>query len=155
MSFDYFVAVRREKWPTAQGVQAALERLSYPVSLESAAAEPFSVANFNLSVVFEGRPVALEADVEQASEIDDGETLRGYIAQCSASNFLISNGDYFLTLTFRSDADQIHAGLYLAAAMILSFDGYGFENQFESHGGAEFAQQPATEAADAAAFETP
>ncbi|HWA22121.1 MAG TPA: hypothetical protein VG735_06980 [Caulobacterales bacterium] len=154
MSFDYYVAVRRDKWPTAQEVQDALERLSYPVSLESPSAEPFSVS-VNLSVVFEGRPVALEANVEKATEIDDGDTLWGYIAQCSASNFLISNGDYFLTLTFRSDADQIRAGLYLAAAMILSFDGYGFENQFESHGGTEFAQQLATEAADVAAFETP
>lgn len=157
MSFDYFVAVRREKWPTAQQVQVALEQLSYPVSLAHVEDEPFSVAEggFTLPVVFEGRPVLLEANIEEASDVEDVESLWGYIAKCSASNFLISNCDYFLTLTFRSDADQIRAGLYLAAAMILSFDGYGFENQFESHGGSEFARGLVAEAADAAAFENP
>lgn len=157
MSFDYFVAVHRDKWPTAQQVQVALEHLSYPVSLADASDEPFSVAEggFTLPVVFEGRSVLLEANVEEASEVEDAESLWGYIARCSAQNFQISNGDYFLTLTFRSDADQIRAGLYLAAAMILSFDGYGFENQFESHGGEQFALGLVAEAADAAAFENP
>ena len=156
MSFDYFVAVHRDKWPTAREVQAALERLSYPVSLASALDEPFSVVkgDFNLPVIFEGRAVSLEADIERASDIEDAESLWGYIAQCSATNFCISNGDYFLTLTFRSDVDQIRAGLYLAAAMIFAFDGYGFENQFESHGGAQFARQLVAEAANAAAFES-
>jgi hypothetical protein len=35
-------------------------------------------------VVFEGRAVALEADVEQASDIDDAETLWGYKKQGTA-----------------------------------------------------------------------
>jgi hypothetical protein len=70
-------------------------------------------------------------------------------------NFKISNGDYFLTLTFRSDADQIGAGLYLAAAMILSFTGYGFGNQAETHGGRDFAEQLLAESANAAAFDGP
>jgi hypothetical protein len=65
----------------------------------------------------------------------------GDIAECAAPNFAIANGDYFHTLTFRSDADQMRAGLYLAAAMILAFDGYGFENQAETHGGAQFASR--------------
>ncbi|MGE0045199.1 MAG: hypothetical protein AB7T08_05515, partial [Hyphomonadaceae bacterium] len=111
MSFDYFVAVRRDKWPTAQQVQMALEQHSYPVSLAHISSEPFSVpdGNLTLPVVFEGRPVSLEANIEEASDVEDAESLWGYIAQCSASNFLISNGDYFLTLTFRSDANQIRA----------------------------------------------
>jgi hypothetical protein len=43
--------------------------------------------------------------------------------------------------------------LYLAAAMILAFDGYGFENTFETHGQREFADQLVAEAADARAFD--
>ncbi|RYG37175.1 MAG: hypothetical protein EON93_04020 [Burkholderiales bacterium] len=76
----------------------------------------------------------------------------GYIAECVATNFTISNGDYFLKLTFRSDADQTRAGLYLAAALILTFDGYGFENQAETHGGAEFAKLLVAEASDTSAW---
>ena len=157
MSFDYFVAVHNVDWPTAQGVQASLERLGYPVRLADASPTPFAVADFRegLAVTFEGRPVVLEADIEKAGDADDPESLFGYIAECSVSNFKISNGDYFLTLTFRSDADQIRAGLYLAAAMIKSFNGYGFENQAETHGGLEFADQLLAEASDAAAFERP
>jgi len=157
VSFDYFVAVHHGKWPTAKAVQAALERLGYPVSLASAPDEAFSVVKgtFGIPVIFEGHPVELEADVEQATDADDPESLWGYIAMCAAPNFAISNGDYFLTLTFRSDADQIRAGLYLAAAMILAFDGYGFENQFETHGGSKFAHQLLAEASDPSAFEDP
>ena len=155
MSFDYFVAIQEDKWPTASAVQAALKDLHYPVSLVSAPVEAFSVENddYILPVLFEGRPVELEAEIEAASEIDDPDSLWGYIAKCAAPNYAISDGDYFLTLTFRSDADQIRAGLYLAAAMIFAFDGYGFENQFESHGGSEFAHQLVAEASDASAFE--
>jgi hypothetical protein len=41
-------------------------------------------------------------------------SLWGYIAKPAAPNFTISNGDYILTLTFRSDAYQMRAGLYPA-----------------------------------------
>jgi len=155
MSFDYTVVVHKDKWPTAKAVQTALEDLGYPVSLASAPDEAFSIAKdaFSILVIFEGHPVVLEADIEQATDANDPESRCGYIAKCAAPNFAISNGDYFLTLTFRSDADQVRAGLYLAAAMILTFDGYGFENQFETHGRGEFAAQLAAEASDASAFE--
>jgi hypothetical protein len=88
----------------------------------------------------------------QALDADDSETLFGLIAECAVAEFKISNGEYFLTLTFRSDANQIRAELYLAAAMIIICDGYGFENQFETHGGLNFAKQLLAEAADAGAF---
>jgi hypothetical protein len=155
VSFDYFVAVHNDRWPTAKAVQTALERLGYPVSLASAPDEVFSIprGTFRLPVIFEGHPVVLEADIAQATDANDPESQRGYIARCAAPNFAISNGDYFLTLTFRSEADQVRAGLYLAAAMILAFDGYGFENQFDSHGGSEFAHQLIAEASDPGAFE--
>ncbi len=154
MSFDYFVAVHKQNWPTAAKVQLALETLGYPLRLANAPEEPFAVDfREGLAVDFEGRSVLLEADVEQATDADDLESLFGYIAECAASNFKISNGDYFLTLTFRSDADQIRAGLYLAAAIILSFNGYGFENQAETHGSSDFAEQLLAEASDAQAFE--
>src|SRR5262249_45997625 len=104
-------------------------------------------------VIFEGRPVVLEVDIEQATDTSDHESLWGYLAKCATPDFAISNGDYFLTLTFRSDADQVRAGLYLAAAVILAFDGYGFENQFETHGRSEFAGRLVAEASDACAFE--
>ena len=157
MSFDYFVAVHNDKWPTAKAVQTALEGLGYPVSLASAPDEAFSIVKgtFSLPVIFEGHPVTLEAEIQQATDANDPESLWGYIAKCAAPNFAISNGDYFLTLTFRSDADQVRAGLYLAAAMILAFDGYGFENQFETHGSTEFADQLVAEASDVSAFEDP
>jgi hypothetical protein len=155
MSFDYFVAVHEADWPTAENLQESLKSLGYPLRLESAPPAPFEVTDFRtgLSVQFEGRPVILEASTEQATDVDYSDSLFGYIAECSTSEFKISNGDYFLTLTFRSDADQIRAGLYLAAAMILACNGYGFENQAETHGGAAFADRLIAEASDAQAFE--
>ena len=155
MSFDYYVAIAQDNWPTAAAVQRALKNLGYPLALVSSPDQPFSTADggFGLPVVFESRQVELEVDIERATEIDDPESLFGYIAACSAPHFKISDGDYFLTLTFRSDADRIRAGLYLAAALILTFGGYGFENQFETHGNADFASQLVAEATNASAFE--
>jgi hypothetical protein len=155
VSFDYFVAVHEANWPTTAKVQEALESLNYPLRLIDAPAIPFAVADFRegLAVDFEGKKVILEAYIDQATDADDPESLFGYIAECSAPNFKISNDDYFLQLTFRSDADQIRAGLYLAAAMILSFNGYGFENQAETHGGKVFAEQLLAEASNKAAFD--
>jgi hypothetical protein len=149
------VAVGQDKWPTAAAVQRAIKSLEYPLALVSSPDQPFSLTDgsCSLPVVFEGRPVELEAEIDRVTEIDDPESLFGYIAACSAPKFKIRDGDYFLTLTFRSDADRMRAGLYLAAALILTFDGYGFENQFESHGGADFANQLVAEAANASAFE--
>jgi hypothetical protein len=154
MSFDYFVAVHKENWPSAKAFQASLERLGFPVALASAPDRALSVEedSFSLPVFFEGRSVVLQADIHQATDTDDEESLFGYIAKCAASNFAISDGDYFLILTFRSDADQIRAGLYLAAALILTFNGYGFENQAETHGGAAFADQLVAEASDTSAW---
>jgi hypothetical protein len=151
VSFDYFVAIHSQNWPTAENVQLCLEELGYPLRLSEAPLTPFEIVDFRegLHVQFEGRTVVLEANIEQATDVDDKESLFGYLTELSSANFQISNGDYFLTLTFRSDMDQIRAGLYLAAALILSFNGYGFENQFESHGGRTFADQLLVEAADA------
>jgi hypothetical protein len=66
VSFDYFVAVHNDKWPTANAMQTALEGLRYPVSLTSAPDEAFSIAKgaFSIPVIFEGHPVVLEADIE-------------------------------------------------------------------------------------------
>src|SRR5262249_50113246 len=138
-------------------IQKRLQRLCYAVWISTPAHEAFSIRKrtFRLHVIFEGHPVVLEADIAQATDADDPESLWGYIAECAAPNFAISNGDYFLTLTFRSDPDQVRAGLYLAAAMILAFDGDGFENQSDTHGGSEFAHQLIAEASDASAFEDP
>src|SRR3954468_5550511 len=105
MSFDYYVAVHREKWPTAAAVQASLERLGYPLGLEQSGHVPFAMSPgvFDLPVVFEGRFVELEVEIEQATDVDDPESLVGYIARKAEPEFLISNGDYVLILTFRDD----------------------------------------------------
>jgi hypothetical protein len=156
MSFDYYVAIRRDKWPTAAAVQAKLEQFGYPLDLEQTPDLPFSLPpdSFMVPTVLEGRSVGLEADIEQATDADDPESRFGYWAKKAAPAFEISNGDYFLALTFRDNIDQIRAGLYLAAAMILGFEGYGFENQFETHGRVDFADQLLLEASTVSGFES-
>ena len=148
MSFDYFVAMHEQNWPASNAIQGALDRLGYPVQLVAASDSPIDVRNGTLSVIFEGRSVEIGAAAEQAAGVDDRESLFGYITQAASPTYAIRNGDYFLILTFSSDADEIRAGLYLAAAMIQSFNGYGFENQYESHGQSAFAEQMVREAAN-------
>lgn len=146
MSFDYYVAIHKDQWPTSAAVQQALSSLGVPVMLAQSSDAPLAASDATLQVILEGRSVDLEAEIEQATDVDDPDSLYGALAQKAAPTFKISNGDWFLTLTFRSDADQIRAGLFIAAAMILSFDGYGFENQFETNGAEPFAAQLLREA---------
>ncbi|QNM81763.1 hypothetical protein H8M03_06725 [Sphingomonas sabuli] len=148
MSFDYFVAVPAKAWPSSIALQQAIDRFEYPVRLRDLSDGNFDAPTRELAVQFEGRPVIIEAEVEEAKDADDPQSLFGYIAQAAVGTFAIQNGDQFLTLTFRSDADEIRAGLYIAAALINGFGGYGFENQTESHGRADFAAQMVREASN-------
>jgi hypothetical protein len=97
VSFDYYVAVHQDKWPTAAALQSNLEALGYPLALGSTLDQPLSIAEgtFSLPVIFEDRPVDLEAEIEQATDADDTASLFGLIANCAAPHFQITNGDYF------------------------------------------------------------
>ncbi len=58
------------------------------------------------------------------------------------------DGDYVLTLSFRSSVPQYRAGWYLMAGLIKCANGLGFEFQGSSFGRAELADSLAQEAAE-------
>lgn len=58
------------------------------------------------------------------------------------------DGDYVLTLSFRSSVIEYRAGWFLMAGLIKCTNGLGFEFQGPSFGGIEFADALARQAAD-------
>jgi hypothetical protein len=176
MSVDYYVAVHQANWPPAAAVQACLVERGYPVRLESAPAEPLS-SNGALAVRFHDRGVELEASTVQLSAtkayaytLDRPPDLKAEggvevhklrpddvfapadinkdLARIGAGGVRFGNGDYVLTMSFHSSTDETRAGLYLLAAMIHCFDGYGFEFQGGAHGGRAYADGLVADAAD-------
>ena len=63
------------------------------------------------------------------------------LASIGADDVHFKDGDYVLSLSFRSDAREWRAGSMLMGAMIKCFDGYGFEMQAGSHGREAFADE--------------
>jgi hypothetical protein len=131
-----------------------------------------------LPLRFRGRRTELEADITQLSsttaysytfdrppdailsggkvkvyDIRPDETwkakdINSDLVGIGANGVSFGNGDYVLTLSFHSSSDEIRAGLYLMAAMIRCFGGYGFEFQGGTHGAKAFADGLVADAAD-------
>ena len=147
MSFDYYVAFSASQWPTFAQAQTALDSLGYPVRLPTTSDAALGIDSGELNVQFQGRPVQIDAEIRPLSQSEDTDLT--YIAEQVSAVYPPHPGDPFLILTFRSDADEIRAGLYLAAALIKGCGGFGFENQHEQRGGANFADQMVSEASNA------
>jgi hypothetical protein len=176
VSVDYYVAVHQANWPTAASLQTCMAERNYPVRLERSMSEPLDTLSGALPAQFQNREIELEASVVQLSSmvsyaysIDrppdwaDGkaevyqlrpdEALKARdvntdLAKIGAKGVAFGNGDYVLTLSFHSSSDEVRAGIYLMAAMINCFGGYGFEFQGGTHGTRAFADELVGEAAD-------
>ena len=66
--------------------------------------------------------------------LDINETL----LRIGASGVHFNHGDRVLSLSFRSNFKEYQAGAYIMAAIIVCFDGYGFELQGGHHGASDY-----------------
>jgi len=70
------------------------------------------------------------------------------LSDLGAEHQSFSDGDRVLTLTFRVSQKERLAGYFIIAALIMCFDGYGFELNERTHGKSNFARSLISEAAE-------
>jgi hypothetical protein len=171
MSFDIYVLVAAQSWPTARQLDDALVSAGYPLRLGArsdaewmgplapVAAEPirFVVRDENQARILD-QPIGTQ--VEMPHEIAmpvilDGEDLDpdfGMETVFDAENLnaklrefengpAAESGDQLVWFSHHVDQRNYNAGMYILAALILRFDGHGFETQGMSHGQNAFAQE--------------
>jgi hypothetical protein len=81
---------------------------------------------------------------EALKPLDINKTL----LRIGASGVNFSHGDRVLSLSFRSNFKEYQAGAYIMAALIICFDGYGFELQGGQHGASEYADMLVRDASE-------
>jgi len=171
MSFDIYVLVPAGSWPTARQLDDALVKAGYPMRLGNRAeaawdaplapipGEPikFKIEDASHAEIL-GKPVGSE--MEMPHEIPMAVVLNGVeldpdfgmevVEDADAFNSRLlefddgpkaQNGDHLIWFSHHVDQRNYNAGMYILAALILSFHGYGFESQGMSHGREAFAKE--------------
>ena len=158
MSVDYYVAVDQANWPTVAMVNECLSKFDLPLKLTGGVQnQPLAYVEntAGLAVELEGERFELEASFVQLSPTQSyAYTLFGFkpadinadLASIGADDVHFKDGDYVLSVSFRSDKRAWRAGAMLMGAMIKCFDGYGFELQAGDHGRDAFADELIEEA---------
>ena len=124
------------------------------VELETSIVQLSPTASYGYSfarppdVVIDGPGGRAELHALRPDEVFEGQDINADLASIGTKGVSFGNGDYVLTLSFGAASDEVRAGLYLMAAMIHCFGGYGFEFQGGTHGTEAFADQLVADAAD-------
>jgi hypothetical protein len=92
--------------------------------------------------------VSIETYKFRPDEVMKGEDINASLAKIGATDVSFGDGDYVLTLSFRSSTDELRAGMFVMAALIKCFGGYAFEFQEGNHGSGDLADELAEQAAD-------
>jgi hypothetical protein len=171
MSFDIYVLVPARSWPTARQLDDALVSAGYPLRLGARSdaawngplapvvAEPirFTIQDENQARIL-GQPIGAQMEMPHdiaMPVILDGEELDPDFGMEAVSDTdhlnkklrefeagpVAEDGDQLVWFLHHVDQRNYNAGMYILAALILQFDGHGFEAQGTSHGREDFAKE--------------
>lgn len=140
MSVDFYVAVPAANWPTAAAVQQCMADHAYPLQIKRfpALVEGHFVTDGVLAKI-DGKDAYLEGELAAASAMPT--EVKSINDRLGASTPLesIKANDVILSVRVRSP-NEMRAASYVISALIVCFDGLGFEPQGNTHGRADFAQ---------------
>jgi len=168
MSFDIYVLVRANSWPTARQFDDSLVAASYPLRLGPRSdeawdaplapvpAKPIAISLEQAQAL--GRPVGaplewsydvgmpivldgIELDPDFGIEVvSDAEELNSTLRKFEGSP-VAETGDYLMWFSHHVDQRHWNGAVYVLAAMILQFSGFAFELQGMSGGREPFANE--------------
>lgn len=140
MSVDLYVALPAAHWPTAAALQQCMADHAYPVQIKR-----FPIFNDQRIVTdgvlatIDGQDAYLEGELASASAMPgDVKSINDRLGAASAAES-IKMSDQLMSVRTRSPA-EMRAASYVISALIVCFDGFGFEPQGNSHGRDTFAQ---------------
>ncbi len=140
MSTDFYVAVPAGHWPTAATVQQCMADHAYPVQVKRFPAfKEAKVVTDGALAMIDGKEAYLEGELAPASAIPTD--VKSMNDRLSASSPLetIKADDVIMSVRVRSPM-EMRAASYVISALIVCFDGFGFEPQGNTHGRADFAR---------------
>ena len=148
MSHDYDVIVPESRWPSAKAFQTALDADGGTVKLQGINDwdKPTPV-NWEpeFPVTLNGEPVGFEVYVYQILTRTDGERtgkseLIESMDEHGMDSSLVVDGSYVFSVALRHGDDEWESARQLMSALTRHFDGYGFEFQAGTFGGADWAK---------------
>ncbi|MFA5966010.1 MAG: hypothetical protein WC804_18490 [Sphingomonas sp.] len=140
MSTDFYVAVPAANWPTAAAVQQCMVDHAYPLQIKRfPALVEGHVATGGALAEVDGKDAYLEGELAPASAMP--ADVKSMNDRLSASTPLenIKPNDLIMSVRVRSPT-EMRAASYIISALIVCFDGFGFEPQGNTHGRADFAR---------------
>ncbi len=140
MSADFYVAVPAVSWPTAAAVQQCMADHAYPVQIKRFPAlnDGHVVTDGALAIV-DGKEAYLEGELAAASAMPTDVKGINDRLSASASPERIMSDDVMIAIHVRSPT-EMRAATYVISALIVCFDGFGFEPQGNTSGRADFAR---------------
>lgn len=140
MSVDLYVTLPVASWPTAAAVQKCMSDHAYPAQLKRfpALAGDHVVTDGALASV-DGKDAYLEGELAVATAMPIDVRLINDRLAASASQERIKSNNALMSVRVRSVA-EMQAASYVVSALIVCFDGFGFEPQGNTSGRAAFAR---------------
>lgn len=140
MSVDFYVSLPAANWPTSAAVQQCMAERAWPVQLRRfPVLDRGQVVTDGALAAIDGQDAYLEGYLAPAAAVSDEVKDINARLRASAARDSIGPGDAVLSIRARSVADA-RAASYVISALIVCFDGFGFEPQGNSHGRADFAR---------------
>ncbi len=139
MSVDFYVAVPAANWPTAASVERCMVAQSYPVRIKRfPSLDRGRIVTDGALAVIDGKDAYLEGELSIASAARHDVEMVNARLRAAASPDTIRPDDALLAIHVRSPA-EMRAASYVLSALIVCFDGFGFEPQGDTSGRAAFA----------------
>lgn len=140
VSVDFYVAMPAAGWPTAAAVQQCMGEHAYPLRIKRfPALNGGHVVTDGVLAAIDGKDAYLEGELMAASAMPaDVKDINDRLS-ASASRENIESDDAIMSVRVRSPS-EMRAASYVISALIVCFDGFGFEPQGNTSGRADFAR---------------
>lgn len=140
MSIDFYLAMPAANWPTAAAVQQCMATHAYPVQLKRfPSLNSGHIVTDGALAVIDGKDTYLEGELAVASAVPTDVDALNDRLRASASPEKIRPTDVLMSFRARSP-NEVRAASYVISALIVCFDGFGFEPQGNTSGRADFAR---------------
>jgi hypothetical protein len=140
MSVDFYLAMPAANWPTAASVQRCMTTHTYPVQIKRfpSLSRDHVVTDGTLAMI-DDKNAYLEGELAVASAMpNDVKALNDRLAAASSPE-KIKPDDVLMSVRVASPT-EVRAASYVISALIVCFNGFGFEPQGNTSGRADFAR---------------
>ena len=140
MSVDVYVAVPAARWPDVVTMRRCVASHAYPVHVERfPVLDRHGVTTDGVLASIDGKEAYLEGALGPAAALSDDVRMINDRLGASHATDRIGSHHVLMTIHLHTPA-EMRAASYVMSALIVCFDGFGFEPQGGTSGRADFVQ---------------